>query len=148
MAAAQANELFNCSCDEFFKIVTDYNHYPEFLQEVKECRVLKSESNRKLVEYTVSVMKSFKYTLWMTEQAPGEGKPGMVTWEFASGDLFKTSVGSWKLVDEGGKTRGTYTVDATFNMLVPSPIANALVKVNLPNMMSSYHKRVANLYGR
>jgi coenzyme Q-binding protein COQ10 len=143
MASAETSEIFNCTPGQFFKIVTDYENYPEFLQEVKECRVLKTEGNRKLVEYTVSVMKSFKYTLWMSETAPT-----LVSWEFASGDLFKTSKGHWKLQDEGGKTRATYLVEATFNLFVPGPIAKALVSVNLPNMMSSYHKRVSELYGR
>ena len=96
----------------------------------------------KLVEYTVSVMKTFKYSLWMTENAPTG-----ITWEFASGDIFKTSVGSWKLDNEAGKTRATYSVEATFSMFVPGPIANALVSVNLPNMMSAYHKRVKQIYG-
>lgn len=147
MASAQTSDLYNCTPEQFFSIVSDYSHYPDFLQEVKECKVLKTEGNRKLVEYTVSVMKIFKYCLWMTETPPTATGAG-VTWEFASGDVFKISAGSWKIVPEGGKTRATYTVDATFNLFVPGPIAKALVSVNLPNMVSSYHKRVASLYGR
>lgn len=143
MASAQTTDLYNCTPEQFYKIITDYEHYSDFLQEVKSCKVLKAEGQRKLVEYTVSVMKTFKYSLWMTEQPSSS-----LTWEFATGDLFKTSVGSWKLVAEGGKTRATYSVDASFNMFVPGPIAKALVSVNLPNMVSSYQKRVASLYGR
>lgn len=143
MASANTSDIFACSAEEFFKIISDYPHYPDFLQEVKECKILKTEGNRKLVEYTVSVMKNFKYTLWMTEVANQS-----ITWEFAGGDVFKTMSGSWKLQDEGGKCRATYTVDATFGMLVPGPIAKALVSVNLPNMISSYHKRVSEIYGR
>jgi ribosome-associated toxin RatA of RatAB toxin-antitoxin module len=142
MAKASTTEVFNCTPEQFFKIISDYEKYHEFLAEVKQCKVLKTEGNRKLVEYNVAVVKTFKYALWMTE-TPATG----ITWEFASGDMFKTSVGSWKLQDEAGKTRATYTVEATFNMFVPGPIANALVSVNLPNMMSSYHKRVKQLYG-
>ncbi|MFM6928136.1 MAG: type II toxin-antitoxin system RatA family toxin [Bdellovibrio sp.] len=142
MAKASTTELFNCTPEQFYKIIADYEKYSEFLSEVKQCKVLKTESNRKLVEYSVSVMKSFKYSLWMTE-TPNQG----ISWEFASGDLFKTSVGSWKLENEAGKTRATYTVEATFSMFVPGPIANALVSVNLPNMMSAYHKRVKQVYG-
>lgn len=141
MAKATTNELFQCSPEQFYKIITDYPRYPEFLSEVKKCEVIKSEGNRKLVEYQVSVIKAFKYSLWTTET------PGMVSWEFASGDLFKTMKGSWKLEDEAGKCRGTYTLEATFGVFVPGPIANALVSVNLPNMMSSYHKRIKQLYG-
>ena len=143
MAAASTTEIFNCTPEQFFKIVSDYEKYPEFLQEVKSCKILKSDGNKKLVEYQVSVVKSFKYTMWMTE------KPGsLVSWEFASGDMFKTSTGSWKMEEEGGKCRATYSVEATFTMFVPGPIAKALVNVNLPSMVSSYHKRVAELYGR
>jgi ribosome-associated toxin RatA of RatAB toxin-antitoxin module len=143
MASAQTTEVFNCTPAQFYKIVANYEKYPEFLQEVKECKVLKSEANRKLVEYTVTVVKNFKYSLWMTETENQE-----IKWEFAGGDIFKTSSGSWKLQEEGGKCRASYVVDATFNMFVPGPIAKALVSVNLPNMISAYHKRVAELYGR
>lgn len=142
MAKASTTEVFNCTPEQFYKVIADYEKYHEFLSEVKQCKVLKTESNRKLVEYSVSVMKSFKYSLWMTETL-NQG----ISWEFASGDLFKTSVGSWKLENEAGKTRATYTVEATFSMFVPGPIANALVSVNLPNMMSAYHKRVKQVYG-
>lgn len=149
MASAQTTEVFNCSPEQFFAVVTDYESYPEFLQEVKACKIIKSESERKLVEFSVSVIKSFKYSLWMTEKAPT-----LVSWEFASGDIFKTSTGSWKIEPEGGKgpkaskCRTTYAVDATFNMFVPGPVAKALVNVNLPTMIAAYQKRVAELYGR
>ncbi|MBC7371001.1 MAG: SRPBCC family protein [Bdellovibrionaceae bacterium] len=143
MAKASTTEVFNCTPEQFYKIISDYEKYHEFLQEVKQCKVLKSEGNRKLVEYNVSVIKSFKYTMWMTE-TPTTG----IQWEFGGGDVFKTSLGSWKLENEAGKTRATYNVEATFSMFVPGPIANALVSVNLPGMISSYHKRVAQLYGK
>jgi len=142
MAKASTTDVFNCTPEQFYKIISDYEKYHEFLPEVKKCKVLKTEGARKLVEYNVQVMKSFKYSLWMTEVANKS-----IAWEFAGGDVFKTSIGSWKLEDEAGKTRATYAVDATFSLFVPGPIANALVSVNLPNMISSYHKRVKQLYG-
>ena len=142
MAKASTTEVFNCTPEQFYKIISDYEKYHEFLAEVKQCKVLKTEGNRKVVEYNVQVMKSFKYTMSTTE-TPNQS----ISWEFAGGDLFKTSSGFWKLENEAGKTRATYSVEATFSMFVPGPIANALVSVNLPNMMSSYHKRVKQIYG-
>ncbi len=142
MAKANTTELFNCTVPQFYKIISDYEKYPQFLSEVKTCKVMKSEGSKKLVEYSVSVIKSFKYSLWMTEKEPSQ-----ITWEFASGDIFKSTKGFWKLTDEAGKCRATYDVDATFGVFVPGPLANALVSVNLPNMMSSYHKRIKQLYG-
>lgn len=143
MAEAKTTELFNCSVDEFYKLISDYEKYPEFLKEVKGCKVLNVEGNRKLVEYTVSVVKDFSYRLWMTEEPPHK-----IHWVLDSGDLFKVSNGYWELQDEAGKTRATYFVEAKFNMFVPGPIAKALVNVNLPTMISAYHKRVKDVYGK
>ncbi|RYZ66586.1 MAG: SRPBCC family protein [Proteobacteria bacterium] len=149
MPATQHTEVFNCSREEFYKIVTDYEKYPEFLQEVKECKILKTDDGpsgpgtRQLVEYKVSVIKSFKYELWMTH-TPDEA----VSWTFAGGDIFKTNSGSWKIEDQAGKAKVTYAVEATFGVFVPGMIAKTLLNVNLPAMMSAYHKRIKDLYGK
>lgn len=143
MASATHTEVFNCKPEQFYSIVTDYEKYHEFLQEVKQCKILKVENGKKLVEYNVSVVKTFKYNMLTTE------KPGLVSWEFVGGDIFKTSSGHWKIEAEGAnKTKATYHVEATFGLLVPGPITKALVSVNLPNMMASYHKRVSQLFGK
>lgn len=143
MASASITDVFNCNIDDFFKIISDYEKYSEFLTEIKSCKVLDEIGNKKLVEFSVNVIKTFTYKLWMTEEAPYK-----ITWELHSGDIFKVSNGSWLLEDEAGKTRATYSVDAQFKGFVPGPIAKGLVSVNLPNMVSSYHKRVEELYGK
>ncbi|MGE0634030.1 MAG: type II toxin-antitoxin system RatA family toxin [Pseudobdellovibrionaceae bacterium] len=143
MAGTSHTEVFNCTPQEVFNIIKDYEKYPEFLAEVKKCKVLKTEGNRKLVEFSVSVVKSFTYTIWLTEKEPTE-----LTWEFASGDIFKSQKGHWKLKEEAGKTRVEYAVEAEFKMFMPGAIAKTLVSVNLPAMMSAYHKRIQTLYGK
>src|SRR3954463_9768623 len=107
MAAASTTETFPCTPEQFFAIVSDYEKYPEFLSEVKQCKVLKTDGNKKLVEFQVSVIKTFSYRLWLTEDGPKR-----LSWNLDSGDLFKTSVGSWDLSDVGGKTQAKYAVDA------------------------------------
>lgn len=141
--SATHTEIFNCSVSEFLTIVSDYESYPEFLQEVKECKIVKTEAGKKLVQYKVNVIKTFTYQLWMMENQPNQ-----VSWTFAGGDIFKTSDGSWKLEEQAGKTKATYTVDATFGIFVPGPIAKTLLTVNLPTMMGAYHKRVKEKYGK
>ncbi|MCB0357622.1 MAG: polyketide cyclase [Bdellovibrionales bacterium] len=144
MSSAEATEVFHCSKQEFWQIITDYQKYPTFLQEVNKCEVLSEQGGKKLVEYTVNLIKTFKYKLWMDES---EG-PDKLSWNLDSGDLFKVSNGSWVLKEEAGKTRATYFVEAKFKVFVPGPVSKALVNVNMPNMMSSYHKRVRELYGK
>ena len=144
MADAQTTETFNCTPQEFFNIVVDYEKYPEFLAEVKACKVLKSEGDSKLVDYKVSVVKAMQYQLKTKEIAPS-----LVSWDFAGGDAFKTMNGSWKIEEAaGGKCKCTYSVDATFKIFVPGPVAKTLLNVNLPAMMSSYHKRIKTVYGK
>jgi coenzyme Q-binding protein COQ10 len=143
MASASTSEIFNCSVEEFYKIITDYDRYPEFLDEVKNCKVVEKQGDKWLVEYQINVIKSFKYSLWMDHS-----KPNQVSWTFAGGDLFKESKGSWVLENEAGKTRALYTVEAKFSMFVPGPLTKGLIAANLPNMMSAYTRRVKELYGK
>ena len=142
MAHASTSELFACSPEQFYEIVSDYERYPDFLSEIQACRVVEEQEGRKLVEYKLNVIKTFTYRLWMAESPPTE-----IRWEYETGDMFKSNTGYWKLEDEAGKCRAVYTLDCSFKMFVPGPIAKTLVQVNLPNMMSSYHQRVSALYG-
>jgi coenzyme Q-binding protein COQ10 len=143
MAAATTTEIFPCTPDQFFALVSDYERYPEFLSEVKSCKFIRQDGERRLFEFTVSVIKTFSYRLWLSE-VPGK----KVSWVLESGDLFKTSAGSWELEDLNGKTKANYAVEATFKVFVPSPVAKALVNVNLPNMMKAYQERVKSKYGQ
>jgi ribosome-associated toxin RatA of RatAB toxin-antitoxin module len=142
MAHAETTAEFACSPEQFFKIISDYEKYSDFLKEVKSCKVLKTDGNRKLVEYQVAVIKTFSYRLWMVEDSPRK-----ITWSLESGDIFKISNGSWELTAKGEKTHARYAVEATFGLFVPSPMAKMLVSVNLPGMISAYQKRVAEIYG-
>lgn len=145
MPGASHTEEFNCTPQEFFSIITDFPKYPDFLAEVKKCSVVKEEGGKKLVQFDVALIKTFSYRMWMVENPVTK-----LEWSLESGDIFKTSTGSWVLqpVTDGKKTKATYTVDATFKVFVPGPIAKALVAVNLPNMMQAYHKRVKAVYGK
>lgn len=144
MASAHQVETFNCTPQEFFNIAVDYEKYPEFLNEVKACKILNSEGDSKTVEYKVQVVKSMSYQLKTKEVAPS-----LVSWEYIGGDAFKTMNGSWKIKEApGGKCTCTYNVEATFKIFVPGPVATTLLNVNLPAMMAAYHKRIKALYGK
>ena len=116
MPGASHTEEFNCTPEELYKILTDYPKYPEFLSEVKNCEVEKADGNRKLVAYDVSLIKTFSYKMWMTETTNSK-----VEWNLESGDIFKTSVGSWVLQPSGNSGRrfaGYKTVEFSFFKLV------------------------------
>lgn len=141
MADVKHTEYFDCTPEQFFDLLVDYEKYSEFLNEVESCKIVSSDGDAKLVEYTVSVIKKFNYVNKHFEE-----KPNLVSWEFQSGDLFKSMKGHWKLEEENGKTKAEYFVEASFGMFVPKMMTKTVLSVNLPAMMQSYHKRVAELY--
>ena len=143
MASAQTQEVFNCSTEEFFKLVADYEKYPEFLTEVKSVKIYKNSGDTKEMEYHVSLIKTFKYKLKVKEVANKS-----VNFEFIGGDVFKSMKGSWQLTDNNGKCAVEYKVEATFGMLVPEAMAKPLVSANLPMMITNFKKRIKQVYGK
>jgi coenzyme Q-binding protein COQ10 len=143
MASAQVSEVYNCTAEEFFKIVVDYEKYPEFLTGVSSVKITKNDGSTKEMEYSVSIVKSFKYKLKVTEVAPSS-----VVFVFQSGEMFKTMKGSWTIKPAGEKCKVDYAVDATFGMLVPSFMADQVVKINLPIMVQNFKARIKKIYGK
>ena len=143
MASAKVTESFNCTDQEFFDLIADYESYPEFLSEVKEVKVLKRSAGKVEMEYSVSVIKTFKYKL-LTE----EKRPSSIKFKFISGDVFKSMSGSWTITPDGKKCKVDYEVQADFGFLVPDAIAKPLVSTNLPGMMANLKKRIKTVYGK
>lgn len=142
MADVKHTEVFNCTPDQFFDLLIDYEKYPEFLNDVKSCKIVESGETSKMVEYQISVVKTLTYVNQHTEVRPSE-----VSWKFVSGDLFKNMKGHWKLSEENGKTKAEYYVEANFGLFVPKAMTKTVLSVNLPAMMKAYHQRVNQLYG-
>lgn len=143
MAEVNHVEMFNCTPEELYAILVDYEKYPEFLKEVKSCKVIENNNGQKTVEYKVSVVKDITYVNIHKEVPSSE-----VSWVFKSGDLFKSMQGGWKLDNVNGKTKATYKIQAEFGMFVPSMITKTVLSVNLPAMMQAYKKRVKDIYGK
>lgn len=143
MASATTNATFNCTAEEFFKLISDYEKYPEYLTEVKDVKILKTSGNTKEMEYSVSMIKSFKYKLKVEEKVPTE-----IKFQFLGGDVFKTMKGSWVIKPKGEKCEVDYSVEATFGMLIPDSVAKPLVSANLPMMIENVKKRIKKIYGK
>lgn len=142
MAKVSQTEVFNCSVEDFYKIIVDYEKYPDFMDEVQSVKILSGEGDTQHIEYKISVIKTISYVLEITHKAPVE-----TSWKLVKGDLFKKLNGSWKLEDSGGRCKAEYSVDIQFGIFVPGPIVKTLQTVNLRSMMSAFHKRVEELHG-
>lgn len=137
MASASRTEVADVEINKLYAVLVDYAKYPDFVDGVSEIKVISQNDTAAKVEYSVNMIKSFKYILSIKQE-----KPTRVSWTLDSGDLFKKNDGEWKLKDLGnGKTEVTYSLDLDFKMFAPSSILSALTSKNLPVMMESFFKR-------
>lgn len=137
MASASRTEVVDVDINKLYNVLVDYAKYPEFVEGVNAINVLSQNETTAKVEYSVNMIKSFKYIINIKQE-----KPTRLSWSLDSGDLFKKNDGEWKLKDLGnGKTEVTYSLDLDFKMFAPSSILSALTSKNLPVMMESFFKR-------
>lgn len=140
MAGASREETFDVSAEQYFKAVTDYNNYTKILPEVDAIQVKNKTANSASIEYTVTVIKSVKYTLKMTEKAPT-----LVSWELEESSLFKKNNGSWTITPVGDKQcKVAYNIEIDLKIFAPKSIINALVATNLPKMMQQFADHAKN----
>ncbi len=137
MATASRTEVVDVDINKLYDVIVDYARYPEFVDGVSSTKVLSQNETTAKVEYSVNMIKSFKYVLATTQS-----RPNKVSWVLESGDLFKKNDGNWTLKDLGnGKTEVTYSLEVDFKMFAPNAILSALTEKNLPVMMQSFFKR-------
>lgn len=137
MASASRTEVVDVAINKLYDVLVDYAKYPDFVEGVNEIRVISQSDTAAKVEYSINMIKNFKYIINIKQE-----KPTRLSWTLDSGDLFKKNDGEWKLKDMGnGKTEVTYSLDLDFKMFAPSSILGALTSKNLPVMMDSFFKR-------
>lgn len=145
MASIKKTENFNCTSEQLFSILSDYESYPDFLGDVKAISIVKSTKTYKIVEYTVSIIKNITYQLRVKEN-----KNKNISWTLESGLMFKSLDGSWDLEDsktKKGTTDVVYRVDMKLRLFAPKIIEKTLVEINLKTMMKAFKNRVKKLYG-
>jgi coenzyme Q-binding protein COQ10 len=141
MAQAERKEVFNIDRETFFKTISDFASYPDFVDGVDEIKILEESDSEARVEYSLNLIKKFSYILKLKKNGPEE-----LTWTLESGDIFKKNNGGWYLKDlGGGKTEVTYKIEVDLTLFAPKMIVNKLVGKTLPKMMESFFERARRL---
>ena len=142
MAGASKSVEINVPLEKVYSVITDYEKYPEFLDEQTGAKLLSRKGNVAEVEFKLKVVKEITYKLRLTEQPPG-GTAGVgLSWVMISGEMMKSNDGGWKLEAVGpDKTKATYSADIGLGMLVPKSIANMLIEQTLPKTLDAFKKR-------
>jgi len=108
----------NASPETIFAVVTDFEHYAEWVSDLKRIEVVtRDDQGRAIdVEYRAAAFgRSTTYTLhYDYARAPIE-----LTWRQVEGDLTETLNGRYLFEDIGEETKVTY--DLEVELLVPIP---------------------------
>jgi ribosome-associated toxin RatA of RatAB toxin-antitoxin module len=137
MASISRTETFDVDIEKLYNVIEDYESYPEFVDGVSTINILEKDENGARVEYSLNLIKKFKYIVKLTHN-----RPNGLSWDFESGDLFKKNTGSWDLKDLGnGQTEVTYSLDIDVKGFVPKSIISKLTDKSLPTMMKAYQER-------
>jgi len=141
MPKVERTEIFDVDIDSFYKVITDYESYPTFVDGVSEIVVVKKTKTKAEVEFIINLIKKFSYSLDI-KQKEGTG----ISWTLIKGDIFKKNTGGWVLKDMKEKgTKVTYQLEVEFKGFAPQVVVNKLVANNLPAMMKAYYKKAKAL---
>jgi uncharacterized membrane protein len=106
-------------------VLTDYEHIPEFLPDVKSSRVRERHPGRTVVEQeAVARVLVFSRRIHLTLEVVES--PGRIQFRDICGKSFVSYEGSWVLEAHGGTTTITYSLSARPSSDVPAMIVRRL----------------------
>lgn len=91
-----AKIIVNSSADTTWKVLTDYNHFYQFLPNVISSKVLKTEGNQKTFEQVYQIQALVFKQQTRVVIASTETYPKQITFKRVDGDL-KALQGTWKI---------------------------------------------------
>jgi len=131
--------------EAFFRVLQEYERYPEFVPEVKAVKVGSRSAEAVEVTYWLDVkLRVFDFTLRHTPRFPER-----IDWELVrGGDFMRRNHGAWTLErTASGGTRAVYSIEIDLGPLVPATFEKALAERGLPNMLANF-KAQAEKSGR
>ena len=142
MPVAERSIIINASPEVLFKVITDYEKYPQFLNEVEKTEVLNRSGNIVRTRTTVNLIKRIHYTIDLTEVTNQS-----VKWTLVESSIMKSNIGGWTLKDLGnGRTQATYGVEIVpKGVFVPKRIISMLTDKSLPGTLAAFKQRAESL---
>lgn len=129
---------FKASPKKCYEVISDYEKYPEFLDNVADITVSKKKGESCEVTYGLNLIKRITYTLKMNGKPPHR-----LDWKFVGGDIMKKNEGHWELEEvKKGVTKATYHLDIELGLFVPGAITKKLVGKSLPDMLKAFKARI------
>lgn len=139
---AEAIFLIKANPETIFKIVTDFDHYPEFMPNIKEATPV--EKNNGIYKYRFTLKVAFwdiNYTIMLKSNI--NDNTYLLEWEFVEGDIRDTN-GSWEITQYERNIDYSlilYRVRTDPGRFVPDWVADRLSTKSIPDMIKAVQKR-------
>lgn len=147
MPVASRTVIINATPEKVFSVITDYNSYPTFLNEVVSCTEDSREGNTVVGSFQVDIkVKTIGYTIRLTEEPNTR-----LSWTLVRGDYMEVNNGSWALTDLGdGRTQAVYSVEIVPQVpramsFMKKTISKALAEQSLPATLNAFKARAESL---
>jgi coenzyme Q-binding protein COQ10 len=146
MPEAQRTIIINTPPSVLYSVITDYESYPSFLNEVERIEILSRTdgASGKVVRarYTVRVIKTIQYVIDLTEV-----ENTSVRWNLVESSIMRSNVGGWTLRELGdGRTEATYGLDVVpKGVFVPRKIISMLTDQTLPSTLQAFKVRAESM---
>jgi len=126
----------NASPREVFKVITDYEAYPEFLDEIGSVQVLQTTSRFVVVGFRVRLGRAYSYRLKYTETPFQRGN-----WTYVSGD-FRDYSGTWTLHPEGNRTRAELDLEIKLGSLAKKAVGKVAASMRVASITRRFKERI------
>ncbi len=123
--------------ERVFDVISDYEHYPEFLPEMREAHVLSRQDGVVVVRFELELVMRLSYTLRLIED-----RPHALTWTLEQAKMMSQNSGGWKLAPVDAKrTHATYGLEVKLRGLIPKSVSTRLIGTTLPATMERFKTR-------
>lgn len=104
------------SADTVMAVITDFELYPEWTEEIRDVRILTTDAEDRPVQVAFTVdakVVEIEYTLEYTHGA------NELSWHLVDGDVLEQLDGSYVLEPADGKVRVTYSLEGEVDLPLP-----------------------------
>jgi ribosome-associated toxin RatA of RatAB toxin-antitoxin module len=146
MSSARQSVIIEADLPTVWGVVRDYEHYPEFIPEMRSVRVLRKADTAQDVEFGIELellgmRKTVHYTLAMTDTPPNR-----IDWTLVRSDVLKGDDGGWEFRSLGERrTEATYHIEVKLGPFVPGAVSRFLVEQSLPKLLGQFKRRAESL---
>ncbi len=142
----EATALVDAMPEEVYDVITDYDHYPEFIPSLVDAKVLEWESEDVcvLMEKLRVAFKTIEYTIRITHD-----RAKLSTQWTRHGGFMNRNDGGWTCKPYGkGRSLVTYRVAVEAGILVPQFVIDRLSRGSLPDLFAGLRRRVGERRGK